>query len=72
MPSKPLTQKLIVVITGLLAQYVTFYFRLGLLSGILAFVTSCGAFLAVHFFDAKVDLDRGKGSHSLSGHHRTG
>lgn len=41
------TQKLSVVVSGFLAQVVTFYFHLGLVSGIFAFVTSCGAFMAI-------------------------
>jgi len=63
MPTKQAThanKKLIVVICGVLSQYLTFYFNLGLASGVFAFVASCGAFVAIHFSDKEVKHGRGK------------
>jgi hypothetical protein len=63
MPAKQAThtnKKLIIVICGIISQYLTFHFNLGIVSGILAFIASCGAFAAVHFSDREAIYGEGK------------
>jgi hypothetical protein len=67
MSSAQSSQKLIVITSGLIAQYVIHYFDLGLVFGGLALLASCGALVAVHFSREEVILDRGKTDHALSG-----
>jgi hypothetical protein len=63
MPAKQAThtnKKLIVVICGIISQYLIFCFNLGIVSGVLTLVASCGALIAVHFSDREVIHGRGK------------
>lgn len=67
MSSARSSQKLVVIASGLLAQYVIHYFGLGLVASGLALITSGGALAAVHFSHEEINLDRGQGDHKLSG-----
>lgn len=61
MPDKQTThtdKKLIVLICGILSELFIWYSGSGIFLSILALITSCGAFFAVHFSEIEVERER--------------